>query len=381
VLILQVEAFDIMAKKKIMLVFGTRPEAVKMCPLILECQRRTERFDVVVCLTGQHADMLMPVLDCFQIKPHYNLEVMKEEQTLTDITVEVLMKLGPVLESEKPDFLLVHGDTTTTFAGALAAFYRQIPVGHVEAGLRTYDFSSPYPEEFNRQCAGILADYHFAPTEWAAQNLIGEKKDPSRVFVTGNTVLDAIKTTIRDGYSHPDLDWAAGSSLILVTAHRRENLGKPMEQMFAAIRRIVDDHPEVKVVYPIHKNPKVRQIAGRYLQSHERIRLIEPLDVFDFHNFMSRCHIILTDSGGLQEEASAVKKPVLLMRNTTERPEGVEAGIIDMVGTGEQAIYDAASRLLGDTALYQRMVSGQNPFGDGFASSRIADVLEQVLRG
>ncbi|MDR0469829.1 MAG: UDP-N-acetylglucosamine 2-epimerase (non-hydrolyzing) [Peptococcaceae bacterium] len=368
-----------MTKKKIMLVFGTRPEAIKMCPLILECQRRPDRFDVVVCLTGQHAEMLTPVLDYFQIKPDYNLEVMKEEQTLTDVTVEVLTKLGPVLENEKPDFLLVHGDTTTTFAGALAAFYRQIPVGHVEAGLRTYDFSSPYPEEFNRQCAGILAGYHFAPTEWAAQNLIEEKKDPVRVFVTGNTVLDAIGMTIRKEYSHPDLDWAEGSQLILVTAHRRENLGKPMEQMFAAIRRIVDDYPDVKVIYPIHKNPKVRRIADLFLRGHERVRLIEPLEVFDFHNFMSRCHIILTDSGGLQEEASAVKKPVLLMRNTTERPEGVEAGIIDMVGTGEEAIYNAASRLLHDTALYEKMISGRNPFGDGFASRRIVDILEAVL--
>ena len=362
-----------------MLVFGTRPEAIKMCPLILECQSRPDRFETVVCLTGQHAHMLLPVLAYFRIEPDYNLEVMKDEQTLTDVTTAVLNKLGPVLDGEKPDILLVHGDTTTTFSAALAAFYRQIPVGHVEAGLRTYDMASPYPEEFNRQCAGILAAYHFAPTRWAADNLAGEKKAPERIFVTGNTVLDAIRTTIRGDYRHPELDWAAGSSLILVTAHRRENIGKPMEQMFSAIRRIAEDHPETKVIYPIHMNPKVRRIADQYLQGHERIRLIEPLDVFDFHNFMSRCHLILTDSGGIQEEASAVKKPVLLMRNTTERPEGVEAGIIDMVGTDEEAIYGAATRLLKDQALYLNMISKPNPFGDGFASRRIADILEHVL--
>jgi UDP-N-acetylglucosamine 2-epimerase (non-hydrolysing) len=368
-----------MIKKKIMLVFGTRPEAVKMCPLVLECQRRAEAFDVIICVTGQHAHMLPPVLDFFKIKPDYDLEVMKDEQSLSDITVSVLDRIGPVLDKEKPDALLVHGDTSTTFAGALAAFYRQIPVGHVEAGLRTYNMDSPFPEEFNRQAAGILATYHFAPTEWAAQNLIGEKKDPRYVFVTGNTVLDAIKTTVRDEYNHPELDWATGSSLILVTAHRRENIGQPMEQMFAAMRRIVEDHQEAKIIYPIHKNPKVRRIADQYLRGHERIRLIEPLDVFDFHNFLSRSHIILTDSGGLQEEASAVLKPVLLMRDTTERPEGVEAGIIDMVGTGEQDIYQSASRLLKDRGLYTKMISGPNPFGDGYASKRIADILEREL--
>lgn len=368
-----------MTRKKIMLVFGTRPEAIKMCPLILECQQRQAEFEVVVCVSGQHAHMLMPVLDYFQIKPDYDLAVMKDEQTLSDITVAVLNKLGPVLAQEKPDILLVHGDTTTTFAAALAAFYQQIPVGHVEAGLRTYDMLSPYPEEFNRHAAGILASYHFAPTEWSAQNLISEKTDPGRVFVTGNTVLDAIKSTLRQDYHHEELDWAKDSSLILVTAHRRENQGQPMARMFAAIRRIVEDHPEVKVIYPIHKNPKVRQMADRYLRDHRRIHLIEPLDVFDFHNFMSRCHIILTDSGGLQEEASAVKKPVLLMRNTTERPEGVEAGIIEMVGTDEERIYQSVSRLLKDQELYQKMISGQNPFGDGFASRRIADILAKTL--
>jgi UDP-N-acetylglucosamine 2-epimerase (non-hydrolysing) len=323
--------------------------------------------------------MLTRVLDYFQIEPDYNLEVMKDEQTLTDVTVAVLEKLGPVLEKEKPDILLVHGDTTTSFAGALAAFYRQIPVGHVEAGLRTNDFTSPYPEEFNRQCVDMLAGYHFAPTQWAAGNLAGENRDPARIFVTGNTVIDAIRTTIRQEYRHPELDWAADSTLILVTAHRRENLGQPMAQMFSAIRRIADDNPHTKVIYPIHKNPKVRRAADQYLRDHERIRLIEPLDVFDFHNFMSRCHIILTDSGGLQEEAAAVRKPVPLMRNTTERPEGVEAGVIDMVGTEEEAIYRAASRLLKDGELYRKMTGGPNPFGDGFASLRIADILEKAL--
>ena len=366
-------------KKKIMLIFGTRPEAIKMCPLILECQKRSGQFDVVVCVSGQHAHMLMPVLDYFGVKADYDLAVMKEEQTLTDITTAVLNKLGPILDQEKPDVLLVHGDTTTTFTGALAAFYRQIPVGHVEAGLRTYDMSSPYPEEFNRQGTGILASYHFAPTQWAAQNLINEKKPADQVFVTGNTVLDAIKTTIRQEYSHPELDWAADSSLLLITAHRRENIGQPMTQMFSAIRRIVDDYPETKAIYPVHKNPKVRRIAEEYLRDHDRIHLIEPLDVFDFHNFMSRCHMILTDSGGLQEEAFAVKKPVLLMRNTTERPEGIEAGIVEMTGTEEEAVYQAASRLLKDNELYKRMISGANPFGDGFASRHIADILEKVL--
>jgi UDP-N-acetylglucosamine 2-epimerase (non-hydrolysing) len=360
------------------MVFGTRPEAIKMCPLILECQSRPEKFEVNVCVTGQHAHMLLPVLDYFGIRPDDNLEVMKDEQTLSDITVSVLNRIGPVLDREKPDILLVHGDTSTTFAASLAAFYRQIPVGHVEAGLRTYDMDSPYPEEFNRQAAGLLASYHFAPTEWAAQNLIGEKKDPRRIYVTGNTVLDAIKTTVCQDYSHPELDWASGSSLILVTAHRRENIGQPMTQMFAAIRRIVQDNPDVKVIYPIHKNPKVRRIADQFLSGHERIHMIEPLDVFDFHNFLSRCHIILTDSGGLQEEASAVRKPVLLRRDTTERPEGIEAGIIEMVGTGEREIYDAASRLLRDRDLYAKMTSGKNPFGDGFASKRIADILENL---
>ena len=367
-----------MAKKKLMMVFGTRPEAIKMCPLILECMGRPDSFETVVCVTGQHADMLMPVLDYFQIQPDYNLEVMKENQTLTDITVEVLGRLGPVLDREKPDILLVHGDTTTTFSAALAAFYRQIPVGHVEAGLRTYDMASPYPEEFNRQTTGLLATYHFAPTKWAAGNLMDEKKNPRHIHITGNTVLDAIKTTIREDYSHPELDWATDAQLILITAHRRENIGEPMERMFSAIRRIIDGHPGTKAIYPVHLNPRVRELADRYLSGHERIHLIEPLDVFDFHNFMGRCHIILTDSGGLQEEGSAVKKPVLLMRDTTERPEGVEAGVINMVGTEEEAIVEAATALLQDQSLYQKMISGENPFGDGFASKRIADILEQV---
>jgi UDP-N-acetylglucosamine 2-epimerase (non-hydrolysing) len=368
-----------MARKKILLVFGTRPEAVKMCPLILECQRRQAEFETVVCVSGQHAHMLTPVLDYFGVKPDYDLAVMKEEQTLSDITTAVLNQLGPVLIREKPDILLVHGDTTTTFAAALAAFYQQIPVGHVEAGLRTYDLLSPYPEEFNRHATGILANYHFAPTPWAAQNLINEKTDPGRVFVTGNTVLDAIKSTLRQDYHHEELEWAADSSLLLFTAHRRENLGQPMVRMFTAIRRVVEDHPGVKVIYPVHKNPEVRRAAYRYLGEHRRIHLIEPLNVFDFHNFLSRCHIILTDSGGLQEEAAAVKKPVLLMRDTTERPEGIEAGLIEMVGTDEENIYRSVARLLGDRELYRRMISGSNPFGDGFASRYIADILVKTL--
>ncbi|MCL1848508.1 MAG: UDP-N-acetylglucosamine 2-epimerase (non-hydrolyzing) [Clostridiales bacterium] len=364
-----------MPRIKIMMVFGTRPEAVKMAPLILECKQRPEQFQVVVCVSGQHAHMLTPVMEYYGILPDYDLEVMKDEQTLTDVTVEVLNKLGPVLDKEKPDILLVHGDTTTTLSAGMAAFYRQIPVGHVEAGLRTYDLDSPYPEEFNRQSVDVLSSYLFAPTDWAAQNLISEKRDPDRVYVTGNTVLDAIKTTIREEYSHPEMDWAAGSTLLLVTAHRRENQGEPMERMFTALRRIVEDHPDTKMIYPVHLNPKVRRTANEYLSGHERIHLIEPLEVFDMHNFMSRCHIIITDSGGLQEEAAAVRKPVLLMRDTTERPEGIEVGLIDMVGTEEEAIYQAASRLLKDPLLYQKMISGPNPFGDGFASRRIADIL------
>ena len=368
-----------MSRKKAVLVFGTRPEAVKMCPLILECQKREDSFETIVCLTGQHAHMLTPVLDYFQIRPAYNLEVMKDEQSLSGLTAEVLNRLGPVLDWEQPHILLVHGDTTTTFAASLAAFYRQIPTGHVEAGLRTYDLHSPWPEEFNRQCTGLLASYHFAPTEWAAQNLRNEKKDPARIYVTGNTVLDAIRTTIREGYRHPELDWAAGRRLILVTAHRRENLGQPMAQMFAAIRRLAADYPSVRIIYPVHKNPKVRRIVDEYLRGEERIHLIEPLDVFDFHNFLSRCHLILTDSGGIQEEACAVRKPVLLMRNTTERPEGIEAGIVEMVGTEEETIYRAAARLLDSPEHYRRMISGPNPFGDGFAACRIADILENIL--
>jgi len=366
-------------KKKIMFAFGTRPEAIKMCPLILECRNRPASFDVLVCITSQHVEMLTPQLEYFKVTPDYDLALMKEEQTLTDVNVGVLTKLGPVLDREKPDILLVHGDTTTTFASALAAFYRRIPVGHVEAGLRTYNMASPYPEEFNRQAAGILASYHFAPTEWTARNLINEGKDPARVFVTGNTVIDAIKSTVSASYAHPELDWASDSKLILITAHRRENLGDPMRRMFSAIRRIIDDHPHTKAIYPIHMNPAVRRIADEYLTDHERIHLIEPLGVFDFHNFMSRCHIILTDSGGLQEEGSAVNKPVLLMRDTTERPEGIEAGVVDMVGTDADAIYAAVSRLLNDQSRYDKMINAVNPFGDGSASKRIADILEEIL--
>ncbi|MDR1194611.1 MAG: UDP-N-acetylglucosamine 2-epimerase (non-hydrolyzing) [Peptococcaceae bacterium] len=360
--------------KKIMLVFGTRPEAIKMCPLALECAGRQE-LTTVVCVTGQHTQMLWPALDYFGVAPAYDLAVMKDEQTLADITAAVLLKLTPVLAAEKPDLVLVHGDTTTALAAALAAFYRQIPVGHVEAGLRTYDLAAPYPEEFNRRGVGILARYHFAPTEWAAGNLLREGAAPERVFVTGNTVIDAIRTTLREDYSHPELDWAAGGKLILVTAHRRENIGRPMEGMFAAIRRLAEDFPAVRVIYPIHKNPQVRRIAERYLRDNERIRLIEPLEVFDFHNFLRRCYIILTDSGGLQEEASAARKPVLLMRDGTERPEGIEAGIVRLVGGDQERIYGEVARLLTDPAAYASMITGKNPFGDGFAAKRIADIL------
>ena len=360
--------------RKVMLVFGTRPEAIKMCPLVRELKGR-DGIETVVCVTGQHRSMLQQVLDAFRIEPDYDLAIMKERQTLFDITGNVLNGMKEVLEKEKPDVVLVHGDTSTTFATALASYYLQIPVGHVEAGLRTYDPFSPYPEEFNRQAVGIVARYHFAPTQLSRDNLLREGKNPDTVYVTGNTVIDALKTTVRADYRHPELDWAAGSRLILLTAHRRENLGEPMHAMFRAIRRVVEEHPDVKALYPIHMNPAVREAAAAELGGCDRIRLTEPLEVLDCHNLMARSYLILTDSGGIQEEAPSLGKPVLVMRDVTERPEGIAAGTLKLVGTEEETIYREFSRLLDDRNAYEAMAHAENPYGDGHACERIADIL------
>lgn len=360
--------------KKVLIVFGTRPEAIKMCPLVNEMKQR-ENIITKVCVTGQHRQMLDQVLDAFKVEPDYNLSIMKDKQSLFDITTNILNRIRAVLETEKPDVVLVHGDTSTTFVTALACFYLQIPVGHVEAGLRTYNIYSPYPEEFNREAVGIISQYNFAPTETAKQNLLREGKKLETIFVTGNTVIDALKTTVREDYHHPELVWAADSRLILLTAHRRENLGEPMHNMFRAIRRIVDEMPDVKVIYPIHMNPVVRKAADEELGNSDRIRLIEPLDVLDFHNFMARSYLILTDSGGIQEEAPSLGKPVLVMRDTTERPEGIKAGTLKLVGTNEEVIYKEFKKLLADKKEYEKMSKASNPYGDGFACKRIADIL------
>ena len=360
--------------KNIMLVFGTRPEAIKMCPLVIELRSR-EEARVCVCVTGQHKSMLKQVLDAFLIDPDYDLSIMKEKQTLIEITVTILNKISVVLEKEKPDLVLVHGDTTTAFACALACFYLKIPIGHVEAGLRTHDIYSPYPEEFNRQSIGIIANYHFAPTEEARQNLIREGKNPSAIFVTGNTGIDALKTTVRDDYSHELLEWASGSRLILLTAHRRENIGEPMRQIFRAVKRVTEDYPDVKVIYPVHLNPLVREIAGSIFAGGERIRLTEPLNVIDFHNLLARAALILTDSGGIQEEAPSLGKPVLVLRKSTERQEGIDSGALLLAGIEEENIYHSVSNLLNDEILYARMSEVDNPYGDGEASRRIADIL------
>ena len=358
-----------------MLVFGTRPEAIKMCPLVKELKSR-KNLKTVVCVTGQHREMLSQVLDAFEVAPDYDLSIMRTNQTLFDITSNILDRIKCVLEIEHPDVVLVHGDTSTTFVTALACFYMQIPVGHVEAGLRTYDIYSPYPEEFNRQAVGIIAKYNFSPTELSRDNLLREGKRAGSIYVTGNTAIDALKTTVRDDYSHPELDWASDSRLIIITAHRRENLGKPMHSMFRAIRRILDEHPDVKAIYPIHMNPLVREAAAQELGGCERIHIIEPLDVIDFHNFIARSYMILTDSGGIQEEAPSLGKPVLVMRDTTERPEGIAAGTLRLVGTDEQVIYDSFKELLEDPEAYNKMSHASNPYGDGTACRQIADILE-----
>ncbi len=361
--------------KKVMLVFGTRPEAIKMCPLVNELKTR-KGLETLVCVTGQHRQMLDQVLATFGVVPDYDLSIMKEKQTLFDITTGILEKIRGVLETEKPDVVLVHGDTSTTFVTALACFYLQIPVGHVEAGLRTYNLYSPYPEEFNRQAVSILAKYNFAPTRLAADNLIREGKDPKSIFITGNTVIDAMRSTVTEDYTHPELDWVGDRKLIFITAHRRENLGEPMHRMFRAIRRVLDEHPELRAVYPIHMNPAVRQAANEELDGCEGIHIIEPIEVFDCHNFEARCHLCLTDSGGIQEECPSYGKPVLVMRDTTERPEGVEAGTLRLVGTDEEVIYRNFRELIEDPAAYDAMSHACNPYGDGQACRRIADVLE-----
>ena len=361
--------------KKVMLVFGTRPEAIKMCPLVNELKTR-KGIETAVCVTGQHRQMLDQVLEAFSVVPDYDLSVMKDRQTLFDVTTNILNRIREVLETVRPDVVLVHGDTSTTFVTALACYYLQIPVGHVEAGLRTYNIYSPYPEEFNRQAVGIIAAYHFAPTELSKENLLKEGKKPETIYVTGNTAIDALKTTVRKDYTHPVLEWAKDSRLIMITAHRRENLGEPMKHMFRAIRRVCDEHPDIKAVYPIHMNPAVRETAQAILGDDERIRIIEPLDVLDFHNFLARSYLILTDSGGIQEEAPSLGKPVLVMRDTTERPEGIAAGTLKLVGTDEGTIYENFKMLLEDQEAYRKMSMASNPYGDGFDSKRIADILE-----
>ncbi len=361
--------------KKVMLVFGTRPEAIKMCPLVKELKSRSS-INVTVCVTGQHRQMLEQVLNAFDIVPDFDLSIMKENQTLFDITTSVLNHIKVIMEEVHPDVVLVHGDTSTAFAAALACYYLNIRVGHVEAGLRTYNMYSPYPEEFNRQAIGLISHYHFAPTELSKQNLLKEGKSPESIYVTGNTAIDALKTTIAENYNHDQLAWAKDSRLILITAHRRENIGEPMNNMFHAIRRIVEENEDIKVIYPIHMNPIVRETAYKILGGQDRIRMIEPLDVVDFHNFMSRSYLILTDSGGIQEEAPSLGKPVLVMRDTTERPEGMKAGTLKLVGTDEKTIYESFRRLLNDKIEYERMSNADNPYGDGFACKRIADIIE-----
>lgn len=365
-------------KKKVMLVFGTRPEAIKMCPLVKELKTR-ESIETIVAVTGQHRQMLDQVLEAFGVEPDYDLSIMKSKQTLFDVTINILDKMKAVLEEVKPDVVLVHGDTSTTFVTALACFYLQIPIGHVEAGLRTYDIYSPYPEEFNRQAVGIVSNYNFSPTEMSKENLIREGKDPDTIYITGNTAIDALQTTVRENYTHEQLEWASDSRLIMITAHRRENLGEPMRNMFRAIKRIIDENKDIKAIYPIHMNPVVREAANEILGDCDRIRLIEPLDVIDFHNFLAHSYLIVTDSGGIQEEAPSLGKPVLVMRDTTERPEGIKAGTLRLVGTDEKLIYDTFKLLLEDKEEYDKMSKASNPYGDGKASIRIADVLEKSL--
>lgn len=359
---------------KVMTVFGTRPEAIKMAPLVKELKKRKE-VECIVCVTAQHREMLDQVLETFDIVPDYDLNIMQKGQTLTDITVRALKGLEDVIKEVKPNIVLVHGDTTTTFAGALAAFYNQTDIGHVEAGLRTYDKYSPYPEEMNRQMVSSLSDMNFAPTKLSADNLIKEGKKKENIFITGNTVIDAMGTTISDDYQNEVFDWVGNDRMILLTAHRRENIGDSMRSIFKAVKRIVTEFPDVKVVYPIHKNPVVREIANEIFGDCDKVKLIEPLEVFDFHNFMNKSYIILTDSGGVQEEAPALGKPVLVLRNTTERPEGIEAGTLKLTGTDEETIYEETKKLLTSKEEYEVMSKASNPYGDGHASERITDEI------
>ena len=361
---------------KVMTIFGTRPEAIKMAPLVKGLKSRKE-IECIVCVTAQHRQMLDQVLKTFEIVPDYDLDIMKQGQTLSDITARVLKGLEEVIQEVKPNIILVHGDTTTTFAGALAAYYNQVDIGHVEAGLRTWNKYSPYPEEMNRQMVGVLADMHFAPTENSKVSLLKEGKKEETIFVTGNTAIDALATTVHKNYTHPILDWAKGSRMILITAHRRENLGEPMRGMFQAIRRIVEEYPDVKAVYPVHLNPKVREVANEVLGDNEKIKLIDPLEVIDFHNFIANSYLILTDSGGIQEEAPSLGKPVLVLRDTTERPEGIQAGTLKLAGTDEETIYQLTKQLLEDQEEYRKMSKASNPYGDGKASQRIADAIIQ----
>ena len=369
-----------MKKIKVMSIFGTRPEAIKMAPLVKEFEKRDE-IESIVCVTAQHREMLDQVLETFKIVPDYDLNIMKQGQTLTEITSRVLEGLESVIKKVEPDIVLVHGDTTTSFAGALAAFYNQVSIGHVEAGLRTYDKYSPYPEEMNRQMVDSMTDMYFAPTNLSKENLLSEHKDAEKIYVTGNTVIDAMRTTVSDDYTHPELKWInKNERMILLTAHRRENLGEPMRHIFKAIRRLVDEFEDIKVIYPIHKNPKVREVASEIFDGCDKVKLIEPLEVFDFHNFQNQSYIIMTDSGGIQEEAPSLGKPVLVLRDTTERPEGIEAGTLKLVGTNEDVIYEEAKKLLSDLKEYEKMSKASNPYGDGHASERIADAIVRKFK-
>ena len=368
-------AIQLNEKWKVMTIFGTRPEAIKMAPLVLELQKYPEQIESIVTVTAQHRQMLDQVLETFNITPNYDLNIMKDRQTLIDVTTNALHGLDRVMKEAKPDIVLVHGDTTTTFVGSLAAFYNQIAIGHVEAGLRTGNKYSPYPEEMNRQLTGVMADLHFAPTEVSKQNLLKENKQDQVIFVTGNTAIDALKTTVSENYSHPVLENLGDDRMILLTAHRRENLGQPMRNMFNAIKRLLAEHEDVQVVYPVHLNPVVREVADEILGNDPRIHLIEPLEVFDFHNFAARSFMILTDSGGVQEEAPSLAKPVLVLRDTTERPEGIAAGTLKLAGTEEDTIYNLAKELLADKDAYEKMAQASNPYGDGYASKRIVEAL------
>jgi UDP-N-acetylglucosamine 2-epimerase (non-hydrolysing) len=364
-----------MAKIKVMSIFGTRPEAIKMAPLVHELNKYPDQIETEVAVTAQHREMLDQVLQLFKIVPDYDLNVMQERQTLTDVTIRALAGLEDVIKKSRPDMILVHGDTTTTFVASLAAFYHQVVIGHVEAGLRTYRKDSPFPEEMNRQLTGVLADLHFAPTRRAALNLIQEHKPEEAIFITGNTAIDALQTTVRKDYSHPILERLGDSRLVLMTAHRRENWGEPMERIFKAVRRLVDDVTDIQVVYPVHLNPRVQETARSILGGHERIHLIDPLDVLDFHNFAARAYLILTDSGGIQEEAPSLGVPVLVLRDTTERPEGVEAGTLKLAGTEEETVYRLSHQLLTDKGMHQAMAQASNPYGDGQASRRIVQAI------